>query len=292
MDRPARRIRERHGNETARAALWPMPVEEFLSGPYLRRADVVLTRKSRDLRSWLIRWATQGSFSHAALVFLVPHQEQGFDNTFVIEAAAKGVDLANLADYLSDRRTIVGIKRVPARWFDKDLQCLVRGRMLNSIQSRYSYATAIDIGLAFLGRLAFGVRSRVQGTRKAISDRRRQALAPPNEFICSGLVQLGFLHAITEQVAAGTLEPRSIADIVFHEEVARFLPEDWDQFTPAEQHEIMWDLARGFGDVLEAVTPEHLACSPRLEWVYVVRDQRVFPVSTEAEARALLDWRP
>lgn len=272
-------------------AKWPMPVADFLSGPYLRRADVVLTRKRRSFRSWLIRWATQGNFSHAAMVFLVPHQEQGFNNSFVIEAASHGVDLANLADYLNDRRTIVGIKRLPARWFSDEVQCLVRGRMLNSIQSSYSYATAITIGLGLLRRVAFGIRSRVQGTRKAISGRRQKALAPPNEFICSGLVQLGFLHALTEQVADGKLRPARLADVVFHDELAGLLPADWEQFSDAEQVEIMWDFANGFEDVLLAVTPEHIARSQKLAWVYIIRDRLVYPVSTEAEARALLEWR-
>lgn len=271
---------------------FPMPVAEFLGGPYLHRADVVLTRKHRDLRSWLIRWATRGSFSHAALVFLVPHEEQGFNNTFVIESVSKGVDLCNLARYLNDQRQVVGIKRLRGSWFDERAQSLVRGRMLNSIQSTYSYATVFRLGWAFLGELAFGIKARIWGARSAIRGRRRRKLQPPNAFICSGLVQLGYLSAVAELVAMGYLLPQRVGQVVFHEEVAQLLPKDWGQFSDAEQYEIMWDFVVGFQDVLEAVTPEDLAASTQLEWVYVIRDGFVHAVGSQAEAGELLAWEP
>ncbi|MGZ8635024.1 MAG: hypothetical protein ACXWZZ_14375, partial [Solirubrobacteraceae bacterium] len=45
--------------------VWPMPVEDFLAGKYLERADVELTRREWDISSWAIRWATSSPFSHA-----------------------------------------------------------------------------------------------------------------------------------------------------------------------------------------------------------------------------------
>lgn len=271
---------------------WPMPVDEFLRGPYLNRADVVLTRKHRDFRSWFIRWATRGSFSHSALVFLVPHQEQGFNNTFVIESASKGVDLSNLARYLNDKRQVVGIKRLKGTWFDERAQSLVRGRMLNSIQSAYSYATLFRLGWSFLNELAFGIKARIWGARKVIKGHRRRRLQPPNAYICSGLVQLGYLNAIAEQVAMGYLLPQRVADVVFQSDVARFLPKDWSEFSDAEQYEIMWDFVSGFQDVLEAITPEDLAASDRLDWVYVIRDGLVHQVDSADHAQDLLAWEP
>jgi len=269
-----------------------MPVEEFLRGTYLNRADVVLMRKERDMRSWLIRWATRGSFSHAALIFLVPHQEQGFNNTFVIESVSRGVDLQNLGSYLRDKHQVVGIKRLRGTWFDERAQSLVRGRILNSIQSTYSYATAFRLCWAFLGEIAFGLKARMWGTRRALKGHRRRALKPPNAFICSGLVQLGYLNAIAEQVAMGYLLPQRVGDVVFQTDVASFLPDDWSRFSDAEQYEIMWDFVTGFQDVLEAVTPEDLAVSPHLEWVYVIREGFAHPVRSAEHARELLDWQP
>ena len=277
-------IRDRDG--------WPMSVAEFLSGDHLNRADVVLMRKNGDLRSWLIQWATRGSFSHAALVFLVPHEEKGFNNTFVIESASNGVDLKNLATYLNDKRQVVGIKRLKGSWFDERAQSLVRGRMLNSIQSSYSYATMLRLGWAFFNELAFGIKARIWGARSAIQGRRRRTLQPPSAFICSGLVQLGFLNVVAEQVAMGYLLPQRVAQVVFQEDVARFLPRDWAQFSDAEQYEIMWDFVTGFQDVLEAVTPEDLAVSSQLEWAFVVRDCLVHKVTSPEHARKLLAEEP
>ncbi len=272
--------------------VWPMSVDAFLSGPYLNRADIVLTRKHRSLRSWLIRWATRGSFSHAAMVFLVPHLERGYDNSFVIESASKGVDLANLRHYLTDNRSVVGIKRLDRDWFDGGIRMRVRGRMLNSIESSYSYATALTIGFGFLNQLAFGMSSRLFGARKAIKTRRERQLQPPNEFICSGLVQLGYLHTIAEMIGRGEVAPRYLADVVFHPELTRFLPEDWDAFTPDERIEIVWEFITGFQEILEAVTPEDLARSTNLRWVYVVRAGKVYKVRSQKDAEDLLAWEP
>ncbi|MGW8207169.1 MAG: hypothetical protein ACWGMY_09470, partial [Hyphomicrobiaceae bacterium] len=99
-----------------------MPVDVFLTGPYLQRADVLLTRKNRDFRSWLIRFATKGSYSHAALVFLVPHQERGFNNSFVIERSSGGVDLTNFTDCVNDRRSVIGVHRLGKPWFNDEVQ--------------------------------------------------------------------------------------------------------------------------------------------------------------------------
>lgn len=271
---------------------WPMPVEAFLSGPYLQRADVVLTRKNRDFRSWLIRFATKGSFSHAALVFLVPHQEKGFNNSFVIESASGGVDLTNFRDYVNDRRSVVGIKRLVKPWFTDEVQCDVRGRTLNMIKSSYDYATIFTLAREFFRDIAFGVKSRIYGPTRAIERQRARELTPPNKFICSGLVQLGFVHALLDLAAEKRLPPQFLSDIIFREDLKTFLPEDWEQFTPAEQEEILFDFVAGFGDLLESATPEDLASSPQLDWVYIIRRGLVYPVQSDEQVRALLAWKP
>ena len=229
-----------------------------------------------------------------ANVSLVPHQEQGFDNAFVIEAASGGVDLSNLADYLNDKRSLVGFKRLSgeAGWFEPEAAALVRGRMLNSIKAEYSYATAATIARDFLSQLAFGVKSRIVGQRKAISSRKQRQLAIPNAFICSGLVQLGYVNAVAELASTGKLPPSALSRVVFRDDLAAFLPSDWGEFKDAEQLEILWDFASGFRDELEAATPEHLAASRMLEWVYIVRNGLVHAVHSDEEAQAMLRWRP
>ena len=89
-----------------------------------------------------------------------------------------------------------------------------------------------------------------------------------------------------------SLADRSVARLEELEDVARFLPRDWSQFSDAEQYEIMWDFVTGFQDVLEAVTPEDLAVSSQLEWAFVVRDCMVHKVNSPEHARALLAQEP
>lgn len=270
---------------------WPMPVADFLAGPYLRPSDVVLTRKRQSLRSWLIRLATRGSFSHAALVFLVPRLEKGFDSSFVIEAAGSGVGLTNLADYLNDRRTIVGIKRLDKPWFTEELQCLVRGRLLNAIKAPYCYASIFTIIRDRWNELRYGMRSCVFGTYKAITKARRLRLTPPNQYICSGLVQLGFIMAVADLAFEDRIPPERMNDVVFRDDLAKLLPQDWSQFTGKEQREIVYDYASGFSDQLQSVTPNDIARSTALDWAFVVRDGKVHRIHSDAQARELLKWR-
>jgi hypothetical protein len=57
--------------------VWPKPVGDFLRGIYLQRADVVLTRRTGDIASTIIRWATNSAFSHAAMVYTGAQFDQG-----------------------------------------------------------------------------------------------------------------------------------------------------------------------------------------------------------------------
>jgi hypothetical protein len=162
--------------------------------------------------------------------------------------------------------------------------------MLNSIKSTYCYKTAFSALSEWWDHVAYSLKSRVFGPRKAIAGRDKAKLPPPNQFICSGLVQLGFLNVVTELAAMQKLAPERLADVVFREDLARFLPGDWEQFTEAERSEILADFCDVFQDFLQAVTPEHLATTPRLKWVYIVRGGEVHPVQSELHARQLLSW--
>jgi hypothetical protein len=268
-----------------------MPAEVFLTGPYLQRADVLLTRKNRDFRSWLIRFATKGSYSRAALVFLVPHQEKGFNNTFVIERSSGGVDLTNFTDSVNDRRSVIGVKRLAKPWFNDEVQCDVRGRMLNMIKSSYDYSTIITLAREFVRDLAFGVRCRIYGPTRAIRMAREREIKPSKEFICSGIVQLGFIHTLMDLAGEKRLPPQFLSGIVFRDDLKTFLPEDWEQFPAAEQEEIFYDFVVGFSDLMEATKPEDLAATPELEWVYVIRRGKVYPLQSDEQVRELLAWK-
>jgi hypothetical protein len=265
--------------------VWPMPVEDFLAGNYLERADVVLTRHNWDFASWAIRWATNSPFSHAAMVFTGPQFESGYSNTFVIESGTKGVDLTNLRDYIADKSAFLAIKRFKKDWFDETKQARVRGLLLDKIKSTYNYWAIVHI----VRNLWFGVQQKVQGGEKGAARHREREWTAPNEFICSGLVQIGFVEAVIEYIKAGQLPPSAINEVVFEPEAASRLPqkEDWGYLDPESSKSTAVLFRKQNFEALQSVTPEDLAASDKLEWLYFIKDGLVYKVSTYDEVKKL-----
>jgi hypothetical protein len=267
---------------------WPMPVEDFLAGNYLERADVVLTRHNWDFASWAIRWATNSPFSHAAMVFTGPQFESGYSNTFVIESGTKGVDLTNLRDYIADKSAFLAIKRFKKDWFDETKQARVRGLLLDKIKSTYNYWAIVHI----VRNLWFGVQQKVQGEKGEKGAMRRHGereWAAPNEFICSGLVQIGFVEAVIEYIKSGQLPPSAINEVVFEPEAATRLPqkEDWGYLDPESSKSTAVLFRKQNFEALQSVTPEDLAASDKLEWLYFIKNGLVYKVSTYDQVRKL-----
>ncbi|MBI1385220.1 MAG: hypothetical protein GC150_09940 [Rhizobiales bacterium] len=285
---------------------WPMPVADFLAGHHLERADVLLSRRHGSLFSWAIRRLTKSQFSHAGLVFLVPHREAEFDGTFIIEAGTKGVDLTNLAEYLNDRASVVAIKRFrsiprihhvasgqrPEAWFNDEVQKRVRGRLLNSIKADYSYRTVFSILRSLLDRASFTVASGIRGRKAALESRRRRGYKAPNAYICSGLVQLGFLDAVVDLVRRGVLPPSAVREVVFDREMATILPQDWSAFDRREVLDIIDQFMEGWSEELNAIKPVDLARTLQLEWRYVIVDGWAHRVRSYEETYELLRWSP
>lgn len=277
-DRIKRWQERKAARAAARAERWPKPVEEFLAGEFLERADVVLTTRKGDLTSSIIRWATASPFSHAAMVFTGPQFETGYSSTFVIEAGSGGVDLTNIRDYINDKSSFIAVKRFKRTWFDEPKQARVRGILLDRIKGSYNYWA--------IGRIArnlwFGVQRQVQGKEKAIESYRKNEWQPPNDYICSGLVQLGFVEAAIEFIKAGQMPASALKDVVFNEVAASRLPDapDWEYMDPQMQLDTA-ELFREQNIVeLEAVTPQDLATSGKLEWLYLIQDGQVYKVSS------------
>lgn len=277
-DRIKRWQERKAARAAARAERWPKPVEDFLAGEYLERADVVLTTRKGDLTSSIIRWATASPFSHAAMVFTGPQFETGYSSTFVIEAGSGGVDLTNIRDYINDKSSFIAVKRFKRTWFDEPKQARVRGILLDRIKGSYNYWA--------IGRIArnlwFGVQRQVQGKEKAIENYRKNEWQPPNDYICSGLVQLGFVEAAIEFIKAGQMPAHALKDVVFNEVAASRLPDapDWEYMDPQMQLDTA-ELFREQNIVeLEAVTPQDLATSGKLEWLYLIQDGQVYKVSS------------
>jgi hypothetical protein len=265
--------------------VWPKPVDEFLKGNYLLRADVVLTRRTGDIGSSLIRWATNSAFSHAALVYTGQQFDQGISGTFVIEAGTSGVDLTQISHYAENKGTYVAIKRFKRDWFNPGRQARVRGVLLDKIKDTYSYWTIWRI----VRNIWFGVQSKVQTKEKAVEAYHKRAWEPPNEYICSGLVQIGFVQTVIEGIQRGELSPEVLRDVVFSKSAASRLPApgDW-KYLGADAKDTAVNFQDVLNDELYSITPEDLAQTEKLEWLYLIKDGQVHRVSSYADVLKLV----
>jgi hypothetical protein len=265
--------------------VWPKPVAEFLQGSYLQRADVVLTRRSGDLASTIIRWATNSAFSHAAMVYTGAQFDQGISGTFVIEAGTSGVDLTKLSDYAEHKSTYVAIRRFKREWFNPARQSRVRGVLLDKIKDSYDYWTIWRIAR----NLWFGVQSKIKTKEKTVEAYHNRDWEPPNEYICSGLVQIGFVQATIEAIKRGELSPEVLRDVVFSKSAESRLPEPgaWKMLgDDAKQTAVLFQDI--LNDELYAITPEDLAQTEKLEWLYLIKDGVVYKVGSYADVLKLV----
>ncbi len=262
--------------------VWPKPVDEFLAGKYLEMSDVMLTRRSGDIASSVIRWATNSLFSHAALVYTSPPFDPGLSETFVIEAGTSGVDLTNLSDYArGDNANFVAIKRLKsATWFDAKRQARVRGVLLNKIKARYDYWTIWKVAR----NIWFGVQTKMSSKQKTVETYRKNDWTPPNEYICTGLVQIGFVETVVEAIKRGEVSPEALRDVVFTKDAEKYLPAPGQWKYLGEDAK---DTAINFRDILSdelfAVTPEDLAQTDKLQWLYLIKDGKVHKVNSYAD---------
>lgn len=250
-----------------------MPVETFLANAdrYLRRSDVVLCRGKTSLFSRLIRWATKSQYSHAALVFLIPHFDNGFDNTFLIESVPSGVDVTDLRHYVIEgaNNYDVVVRRLDHDWFTEDVQRIVRGRMLDFIKADYDFATIWTLAKSTFERIVFGIQVRVSGLERTLRKTHAKQKLAPAQFICSGFVQYGMAETVRQLVQAGKLPPACLDAVLFR-----------PGLTPVSD-----------ADAMLATTPEDIAATDKLQWLYVFVKKQVYRASTRAEVDRLLGVR-
>lgn len=266
--------------------VWPKPVGEFLAGNYLKKADVMLTRRSGDIASSVIRWATNSQFSHAALVYTAPPFDEGLGEPFVIEAGTSGVDLTKLTDYAAgEHATFVAIKRLrPNAWFNESRQARVRGVLLDKIKARYDFWTIWKIART----IWFGVQTKVNTKQKTVESYRKRDWQPPNEYICTGLVQIGFVEMAVEAIKRGDVSPEVLRDVVFTKDAEKFLPPPgtW-RYLGDDAKSTAINFQEVLSDELYAATPEDLAQSDKLDWLYLVKDGSVYKISSYADVLKL-----
>lgn len=229
-------------------------MKAFFSAPehQLRRGDIVLSR-SPTLASHLIRIASGAPFSHAAMVFLTPRPQEHLAHTFVIESLFKGVGVGNLETYLSGHNAIeeAGILRFKDESLKAEFFDQANGVLLSEVNKPYDFHRLWRIALSVL----FGLKRAMDRARRRPNVYRRWM---PRQFICSGFIQYGLYEAA---VTSG-MDP---ARVILRNGLA----------SPSQ-------------DQMLGTTPEDVAESDKLQWLYVVRKGWVHKVADYAEARRVL----
>lgn len=230
---------------------------------HLKIGDIVLSRSS-TISSWLIRKATGAEFSHAALVFLVAHPEEGFNNSFLLESVSSGVRIVNLRDYIGGRKpsSEIAILRLEGEGLSESYFKKVRGLMLDHVNSGYDFGRVMRLGLTanFSFRLGWSILSRgpKAGMREAIKrTRKRLHNWVPPQFICSGFIQYGLAKS-AEMMALST-------NVMLKDGISA--------------HD---------RDAILALTPDDVAQSQRLKWRYVIRRGFAHDVANYQQALRVL----
>jgi Permuted papain-like amidase enzyme, YaeF/YiiX, C92 family len=238
---------------------FPMRVSDFLARAdlYLDRGDIILTR-GNYLSSRAIRWIIGSFFSHAALVFLLPQPDNGFNNTFILESMPTGIGLAKLKSYIGGQNPSedVAILRLKGKGIDEAYFKQVGALMLDYVKTSYDFGRAINLGLS----LFFSLQRKFSRKGRAYSPLKHWV---PSQFICSGFIQYGFVEALRRK----GLDP---VQVIFKK-----------------------DLSENDRDGLLAISPEDIANSDKPDWLYAIRRGWVYEVQSFAEARKVIlgDWK-
>lgn len=247
-----------------------MSVKEFIQGDHLRRGDIVLCNGKKGFMSKLIRWGTKSYFSHAALVFAVPHQKEGFDKAFVIESIGEGIDLTDLEHYLETDDYDIALRRLEQPWFidsSPELPKMIRGHMLDFIKDNYDFKMIIRLGISLAVNILF--KRKHAPLEELLHELLERETILPSAFICSGFVQHGYYRTVKQMVDKGELAESCLKDVTFHP------TQENGSTTPRRL----------------ATSPKEIAISDKLVWTFASRrsngETQVFPISSRDELEAL-----
>ncbi len=261
---------------------WPMPVERFQYGHFLKPGDVILTTRMESFFAFLSRAFDDSRFAHSALTFITPQHYPAVEQSYIIEATFSGIDLSAFSEFLTPSkifagakrkpRYIVGIKRLETDWFSDDMRPMVGARMLRFIKDdNYNFSLLAELAVG-RSKLLARLRNLIFGRSPTISDYLKKSKKyAPDEFICSGFVQFAYVDMIRSAVEEGLLAPAKAAEA--HRDVL---------FAP-------WINSESSMEDLMAVKPLELAGTSRLQWKYLIYDGEVHKVESEAQVNELYD---
>ena len=281
-------------------------------------ADIVLraNQDPKEIFAHLIRFATDSSWSHCALVLLLSNIKRGYNSTFLIESMTRGVRLADWRKTIVPyKQYTVGIKRLSLDWYaetpyeqarhsPRDPEDAhgaiylrrVRGLALDQVNSRYDQNAIFELTALYIQRI---VRRHLpilpwiaQLARIAANFFRQRSVskAPPGEleqFICGGLIQYSFFEALRISILRG-LEQEEDRDAALHN--LKYMQHvvfcgDPDGIIANYIRQVQLgriDLAdpvpESVLDLLKAATPADFNNSQDLKWAYVILRGKIWEI--------------
>jgi hypothetical protein len=235
----------------------------------LRRMDIFLTRNRGSLVNRLISWSTRCYWSHAAVTFLIPHPDMGFQNAFVMESSGPGVDVQKASKYFDHADLYdFAIVRFNPPWFDEEICRDARGRLIENIDAQYDRGRILAIAYHLLFRRPMHAAGLVRDRYRKRNRPHKRWIAPPNEYICSGFVSYAFYEAawrLDEKDGGARWK-----EALFHPAFAAVDPDSVSD--------------DAIDQLVLSTSPADIARSDRVDWKWVVLGGEAHRVSSRREA--------
>ncbi len=260
-----------------------MTVEQFLAGNYLEPGDVVIMTRLGSFFAWLSKAFNNSNFAHAAMVFQTPAQEEGIEQTFLIETTMSGVEIVSLSQFLIPKEVyadtglapdfVVGIRRLEKPWMRARHRRIAASRMLHFIENHeYNFRLLAALASPRTRNFYFRIVNSLKRSAPALGEfLKGGGNYVPANFICSGFVQYAYVNMIAAAAKKGIMSPdqagRALEDVIFMPSAS----------------------AASRIEELLACTPKFLAETEKLNWKYLIHKGEVFHVSSPAEADSFFE---
>ncbi len=306
------------------------PIEYFLEHPEgrteLQVADVLL-RENKDPKkvfAHLIRMATASKWSHSALLYLISDPQQGFDNTFLVQAMTQGIDLVSWRnEVIPFEHFTVGIKRPKLDWYvetpheqarhtphdPEDTHAIgyrrhVRGIALDTVNGLYDHKVIYELTALYTARAARRHLSAVPQLAQAADavadffkhwNTEDDSYSSVLHFICSGLVQYSFFEALRRRIINDMAIPEhrdaamsnlsNMQRILFRDDPRGIMPGYIEQ-VQSGRLDIRNSPPEDVLDLLKTAVPADFNNSPNLEWRYVILNGVIWRIEEAPESYA------
>jgi hypothetical protein len=303
------------------------PLDYFLQhhdGRSLLQVSDVLLRANKDPKevfARLIRAGTSSKWSHSAIFYLISDPYKGFNNTFLVEAKTKGINIASWRNEVVpfDQFT-VGIKRPRLDWYVEnadersdhrksnleDTHAIsylrhVRGIAMDQINGLYDQKTVYELVALYARRAARKRLSsipQVADAAGAVADFFKKWDASDSDatqvlrFICSGIVQYSFFEALRRRIMndwdisahreAAESNLQNMHRVIFREDPEQIIPNYIRQVQNGTL-DIHRPAPEDVLDLLKMAVPSDFNDSANLEWRYVIFNGNVWQIEEMAE---------